>query len=168
MNSNWIDHLDFLPEIKTPIKKLDFKSKMTITLVILGLYFLLSVIPLYGLDPNYISQFESLSILLAAKLGSLISLGIGPLVSGGIILQLLSGADVIKLDKNTKQGKRRYQLLQKGVNVLFVILMNAMYVFSGAIPPAQSSLFNISIIIFQLIFIYTINPYLWMVIKQKA
>ena len=57
---NWIKYLDLLPEVKKPEKKLGFNQKLKWTFIVLGLYFLLSVIPLYGLDSNYTSQFESL------------------------------------------------------------------------------------------------------------
>lgn len=147
----WLEYLKFLPEVKKPDKKLFFNDKLKWTLIVLVLYFLLSVIPLYGLNPDYTSQFESLSILLAAKLGSLISLGIGPIVSGSIILQLLKGAELINIDTNTKKGRERYQALQKGVSIFFIIFMNSMYVLSGAIPPAQGTMFNTLLLIIQLV-----------------
>lgn len=149
---NWVDFLKYLPEVKKPEKKVSFNNKLKWTLIVLVLYFLLSVIPLYGLDSSYVSQFEALSVLLAAKLGSLISLGIGPIVSGSIILQLLNGAGIIDLDTNSKEGREKYQLIQKGVSVFFIILMNSAYVMSGAIPPAQNSALNVIILIVQLIF----------------
>jgi len=147
----WLDYLKFLPEVKKPEKKLGFNDKLKWTITILILYFLLSVIPLYGLNPDYVAQFESLSVLLAAKLGSLISLGIGPIVSGSIILQLLNGAGIININTQSKEGREQYQLLQKGVNVFFIIFMNAMYVLSGAIPPAQGTALNIALLIIQLV-----------------
>ena len=105
----WLDYLKFLPEVKKPEKKLGFNDKLKWTITILILYFLLSVIPLYGLNPDYVAQFESLSVLLAAKLGSLISLGIGPIVSGSIILQLLNGAGIININTQSKEGREQYQ-----------------------------------------------------------
>jgi preprotein translocase subunit SecY len=149
---DWVDYLRILPEVKKPEKKLDFNEKLKWTLIVLGLFFFLSVVPLYGLSSNYVSQLQDLSLILAAKIGSLISLGIGPIVSGSIILQLLKGADVIKLDTNSKEGKEKYQLIQKGISVLFIIVMNAMYVLSGAIPASNASLFNQVIMIAQLVF----------------
>ncbi|MDD4353303.1 MAG: preprotein translocase subunit SecY [Candidatus Nanoarchaeia archaeon] len=149
---DWVDYLRLLPEVKKPEKKLDFNEKLKWTLIVLGLFFFLSVVPLYGLSSNYVSQLQDLSLILAAKIASLISLGIGPIVSGSIILQLLKGADVIKLDTNSKEGKEKYQLIQKGISVLFVIIMNAMYVFSGAIPPASATVFNQIVMIVQLVF----------------
>ncbi|MDD5054005.1 MAG: preprotein translocase subunit SecY [Candidatus Nanoarchaeia archaeon] len=150
--TDWVDYLKYLPEVKKPEKKLDFNEKLKWTLIVLVLFLFLSVVPLYGLAPNFVSQLQDLSLILAAKIGSLISLGIGPIVSGSIILQLLKGADVIKVDTNTKEGKERYQLIQKGISILFIIVMNTMYVLSGAIPPSAPTAFNYAIMIMQLIF----------------
>jgi len=125
-----------LPEVKNPDKALSFKQRAIWTGVALLLYFALSMVPLYGLSEAYVSQFETLSILLAASFGSLITLGIGPIVTGSIIFQLLVGADIIKIDTNTKEGRARYQGVQKLFSIGFTVVENAVYAFSGALPPA--------------------------------
>lgn len=139
------------PEVSKPLKKLSLKEKLIWTGVALLLYFVLSLTPLYGLAPDYVAQFETLAILLAANFGSLISLGIGPIVTGSIMLQLLVGADVIKIDLKTPDGKRKYQAYQKMFSVFFIVFENAAYVLSGALPAATPTMFNISILIIQLI-----------------
>lgn len=143
--------LSYLPAVKKSDKKLGFNDKLLWTGVVLLLYFILSSIPLYGLSSSYVSRFEALSLLLAARLGSLISLGIGPLVSGSIILQLLKSADIIKIDTSSTEGRKRYEAIQKGIGILFIIFMNSMYVFSGAIPPADTGFLNTALLIVQLV-----------------
>jgi len=140
-----------LPEVVTPKKKIPFNDRVKWTIGVLVIYFSLSLVPLYGLSPSYKSQFEMLSILLAAQFGSIITLGIGPIVTGSIILQLLVGADVIKIDTNTPDGKRMYQGIQKIFSIFFVVFENAMYVVSGALPAANPGFMNVFILIFQLI-----------------
>ena len=69
--------IKFLPEVKGPaIKHLSFKKKLKWTLIILVSFFILGVIPLWGLGQNSLEQFDFLSIILAAQFGSIISLGI--------------------------------------------------------------------------------------------
>ena len=145
------EFLNNLPEVKTPKTKVPFNQRIMWTALCLGIYFVLSLVPLYGLSPAYKAQFETISILLAASFGSIITLGIGPIVTGSIILQLLSGAEVIKIDTNTKEGKRRYQGLQKLFSIFFIIFENAVYVLSGALPPASPTALNLFILIIQLI-----------------
>src|SRR3989338_7447075 len=97
------DFLTSLPEVKAPDQKYrSFKEKLKWTLTMLIAYFLLGVIPLFGLGENALQQFEFLSIILGAQFGSLISLGIGPIVTSSIVLQLLVGSGLLKLNTTTR------------------------------------------------------------------
>src|SRR3989344_1100174 len=81
-----------LPEVKSPTeKRLSFNSKLKWTLIILVSYFILSNIAVYGADPGFLEQFEFLAVIIGTNFGSIISLGIGPIVMASIILQLLVG-----------------------------------------------------------------------------
>jgi len=92
----------WLPEVRKPEeKKLSFNVKLKWTLMILVAFFILANIPLYGLAANALSRFEYLAILLGTDFGSIISLGIGPIVMGSIILQLLVGAKILDIDLST-------------------------------------------------------------------
>ncbi|MCW1309737.1 MAG: preprotein translocase subunit SecY [Candidatus Nanoarchaeia archaeon] len=145
------DLLFLLPEVEKPKKRLSLKEKLTWTSIVLILYFVLSLIPLYGLNKNYVSRFEALAVLLAAQFGSLITLGIGPIVTGSIVLQLMMGAEIIKIDTQTPEGKNMYEGLHKLFSVAFIFLENGMYVLSGALPPAYPSILISAIMILQLI-----------------
>jgi preprotein translocase subunit SecY len=140
-----------LPEVETPKRRLYLKSKLLWTGVVLILYFLLSMIPLYGLSPEYKARFEMLAVLLAAQFGSLITLGIGPIVTGSIVLQLLVGAEILKIDLKTPEGRNAYQGLQKAFTIFFIVFENAMYVLSGALPPSTPTGLNVVLLIVQLI-----------------
>src|SRR3989344_1388919 len=119
-----------LPEVKAPLeKKLSFKQKLKWTLIILCLFFILGAIPLFGLGQNALAQFEFLSIILAADFGSLISLGIGPIVTASIVLQLLSGSGLLKLDTTTHEGRTYFQGLQKILTIFFIIFEALIYVY---------------------------------------
>jgi len=77
-----------LPEVRGPTQRLSFKEKLKWTGIILFAFFILSMIPLFGLGQNSLAQFEQLSIILGASFGSIMSLGIGPIVTASIVLQL--------------------------------------------------------------------------------
>lgn len=127
-----------LPEIHGPLqKKLGFKEKLKWTLIILVAFFLLGLIPLYGLGENSLAQFEFLSIILGASFGSIISLGIGPLVTSSIVLQLLNGSGIVKFDLSTAEGKKRYQGIQKLLSLFFIIFEAGIYVFMGGLAPSS-------------------------------
>ena len=129
--------LNNLPEVAGPTqKKLGFKQKLIWTLVILALFFILGHIPVFGASEQVQFQLEQLSIILGASFGSIISLGIGPIVTASIILQLLNGSGLFKFDTTTPEGKRRFQGVQRLLAIGFIIVESAIFVFLGGIAPA--------------------------------
>ncbi|MBS3155438.1 preprotein translocase subunit SecY [Candidatus Woesearchaeota archaeon] len=128
--------LSNLPEVTGPLqKKLSFNEKLKWTIISLVSFFLLSVIPLYGLGPNNLANFEQLSIILGASFGSIMSLGIGPIVTASIVLQLLNGSGLVKFDTSSKEGRMRFQGVQKLLSIFFIIFEAAIYVFMGGLAP---------------------------------
>jgi len=128
-----------LPEVAPPTqRKLGFKEKLKWTMVMLVLFFVLGLIPLFGLGQNALQQFQILSIILGASFGSIISLGIGPLVTASIVLQLLNGSGLIKFDLTTHEGKRTFQGVQKLLSIFFVLFEGAIYVFMGGLAPPEA------------------------------
>jgi preprotein translocase subunit SecY len=125
-----------LPEVAGPTqKKLGFKEKLKWTLLVLVLFFIMGIIPLFGLGDNALAQFEYLSIILGAEFGSIISLGIGPLVTASIVLQLLNGAGIFSFDTKTPEGKRMFQGTQKIVSIFFIVFEAGIYVLMGGLSP---------------------------------
>jgi len=134
--SLWENILTNLPEVAGPEqKKLSFKEKLKWTGVVLVLFFILGLIPLFGLGDNALEQFEMLSLILGAEFGSVISLGIGPLVTASIVLQLLNGSGLVKFDLTTQEGKKRFQGIQKLLSVFFIFFEGATYVYMGGLSP---------------------------------
>lgn len=132
-----------LPEVAPPTqKKLSFKEKLKWTLIVLIIYFVLGLMPLFGLGTNALQRFDYLSIILGASFGSLISLGIGPIVTASIVLQLLNGSGIVKFDLTTHDGKKMFQGVQKLLSFFFVIFEASIYVFMGGLAPAGTSATN--------------------------
>ncbi len=141
----------YLPEVEPPKqKKLSFKEKLKWTAIVLGLFFILGMVPLYGLGKNALAQFDYLSIILGAQFGSLISLGIGPIVTASIVLQLLQGSGILKLDMNSQEGKEKFQAMQKIGAIFFIIFEAVIYVLMGGLAPAAG--FSPWVLIAQLCF----------------
>ena len=129
----------FIPEVAKPTGKLGFKEKLKWTLIILVSYFVLGVIPLYGTTPGALAQFQNLAVLLGARLGSLITLGIGPIVTASIILQLLNGAGILRFDTGTHDGRAKFQATQKLLTYGLIIFEAIIYTFLGGLGPAVGS-----------------------------
>jgi len=143
------DILKNLPEVKSPIeKKLSFNIKLKWTLIILITYFILAHIAIYGADPGFLEQFEFLAIIIGTDFGSIISLGIGPIVMASIILQLLVGSQILEIDTSSVEGRKFFQGLQKLLVFFFILFESIVYVMMGGIKASPGFQY---VVIFQLI-----------------
>src|SRR3989344_5254238 len=123
------DILKNLPEVRGPEeKKLSFNVKAKWTLIILVAFFVMSNISLYGLSSNALERFEYLAVIMGTSFGSIISLGIGPIVMASIILQLLVGSKILDIDTSSVEGKRFFQGLQKLLVFFFILFEAIVYV----------------------------------------
>jgi len=140
---------DYIPEVISPEeKKLAFNTKLKWTLIVLAAFFILANIPLYALSVNALERFKYLAIILGTDFGSIISLGIGPIVMASIILQLLTGAGIINIDTNTVEGKKFFQGVQKLLVFFFIIFEASVYVLMNGLQAVPG---YTGIVIFQLI-----------------
>lgn len=127
---------DRLPAVTRPEGHVQFRTKMFWVFVILILYFVLTNVFIYGLDrANVIDFFSSLRAILAGAQGSLMHLGIGPIVTGSIIMQLFAGAKIINLNLRDDEDKSVYQGTQK-LLVIIMILVEAVPQVFGFLTPA--------------------------------
>ncbi len=124
-----------LPAVSRPEGHVHFKKKLTWTLSILVLYFALSNVPLFGMSPESIDLFEQYRAFFAGASGSLLLLGIGPIVTASIVLQLLVGADVIKMDLSNPQDQAIFQGVQKLLVFVMIILTALPQILGGYIKP---------------------------------
>ena len=137
--SIWNTILNNLPEVEGPSQKfLSFKEKLKWTLVVLVIFFVLGVMPLFGLGINQLERFQFFSVILGAEFGSIISLGIGPIVTASIVLQLLNGSGILKLDLTKPEGKKTFQGLQKLMAIFFIIFESAVFVLMGGLSPGAA------------------------------
>lgn len=94
-----------------------------------------------------------LRMMLASNRGSLMELGIQPLITSGMILQLLAGAKIITMDPKVDEDKELFQTATKVFGLLFTFAEASAYVFSGVYGTvAQLGYFNAFLIIAQLTF----------------
>lgn len=119
----------YIPEVVKPEeKKLGFNIKLKWTLIVLASFFILANIPLFGLSNNALARFEYLAIILGTEFGSIISLGVGPIVMASIILQLLTGSGILNIDTTTDEGKKFFQGVQKILVLFFIVFEAFIYV----------------------------------------
>ena len=124
--------LELIPEVQRPIRDIPFTEKLKWTAIVLIVYFLMGTIDVYTGGNQIPAQFEYLQTIFASKLGSLITLGIGPIVTAGIIMQLLVGSEIIKLDLNNHENRALFQGLQKLFAIVLCFVESIMFVAAGA------------------------------------
>jgi preprotein translocase subunit SecY len=108
------------------------------TLAILLLYFTLTNIDIFGLSPESQDIFGIYRALLAGASGSLLHLGIGPIVTASIVLQLLKGAGILQIDTSDARGQVMYMGLQKLLIFVMIIVEALPMVASGLMMPDPS------------------------------
>ncbi len=154
-----------MPAVTQPKGHVHFRSKMFWTVGILLLYFLLTNIYLFGVDQaTIIDLFASYRAILAGAQGTLMDLGIGPIVTGSIIMQLFTGAKIINLDLTDDEDKGMYQGTQKVLVVTMIFVEAIPQVFGyitpsasivsslGSVSPGNGLLLAESIVVAQLVF----------------
>ncbi len=114
---------DRLPAVSRPEGHVHFRTKMMWVVLVLLLYFALTNVYLYGLDrTRVVDFFSSLRAILAGAQGSVMHLGIGPIVTGSIIMQLFAGAKIIRLDLTKEEDKAVYQGTQKFLVIIMIFV----------------------------------------------
>jgi preprotein translocase subunit SecY len=124
-----------LPAVASPEKHVHFKDKLWWTLGVLVLYFALANVPLFGMSQDSVDLFESYRAFFAGASGTLVLLGIGPIVTASIVLQLLVGADIIKLDLSDPRDQSFFQGAQKFLVFVMIILEALPQLLGGYIQP---------------------------------
>jgi preprotein translocase subunit SecY len=117
--------LKYIPEVELPKGHVPFKEKMIWTIAILFLFFVMGVVYPVNIGPTDLPiSYQQFAIVFASHMGTIISAGIGPIVTASIILQLLVGAKMIDIDLSKPEGKALFQGAQK-VLTLFVAVFEA-------------------------------------------
>ena len=124
-----------LPAVASPEKHVHFKTKLWWTLGVLVLYFALANVPLFGMSKDSVDLFETYRAVIAGASGSLILLGIGPIVTASIVLQLLVGADIIKMDLSNPKDQAFFQGAQKFLVLVMIILEALPQLLGGYLQP---------------------------------
>jgi len=120
-----------LPEIKVPARKVSFNEKIFWTAIVLIVYLVMSEIALYGITSDIQDQFGALRVIFASNRGTLMELGIGPIVTAGLILQLLSGSAIIKCDMSNPEDRGLFTIASKVFSIVLTGVQAGAYLISG-------------------------------------
>lgn len=143
-----------LPEVTTAERKVPFKEKVMWTAITLLIFLVCCQIPLYGIQTNNSSDpFYWMRVILASNRGTLMELGISPIVTSGLVMQLLAGSNIIQVDQTQKEDRALFQGAQKLFGILITIGEAVAYVLSGMYGDVKDlGAGNAILIIIQLFF----------------
>merc|ERR1712023_387389 len=121
-----------LPEVAQPDRKIPFKEKILWTAITLFIFLVCCQIPIYGCKTNKSSDpFYWMRVILASNRGTLMELGISPIVTSGLVMQLLAGSKIIDVDQGLKSDRELFQGAQKLFGMVITIGEALAYVLSG-------------------------------------
>ena len=97
------------------------KEKIVWTGITLFIYLICSQIPLYGVAKNSNADpFYWMRVILASNRGTLMELGITPIVTASMVMQLLAGTKIIEVDQTLRDDRSLFSGAQKR-NLLFIM-----------------------------------------------
>lgn len=124
-----------LPEVEIPKRRIPFKERMLWSAFAVVAFLILAQIPLWGITPREESYFGLLRYVLASHAGSLVELGIGPIVTAGIIMQLLVGSKIIGLNLRERRDRALFTGVQKFLAMVIGVIQAAMFALGGWYGP---------------------------------
>jgi preprotein translocase SecY subunit len=120
-----------LLEIKKPERKVSFNEKLFWTAIVLVVFLVMTEIPLYGIASSNNDSFGQLRVIFASNRGTLMELGIGPIVTAGLILQLLVGSSIIKCDMSNPEDRGLFTSASKVFSIILTAVQAVAYIISG-------------------------------------
>lgn len=112
--------VDVYPSIAKPEGHVRFNQKLWTTVLVLIIYFGMTNVLIWGMSGSALDIFSGFRAIMAGASGSIMHLGIGPIVTGSIIMQLFAGAKIINLDLQDSNDKQMYQGVQKLVVLIMI------------------------------------------------
>mmetsp|Transcript_93563 Transcript_93563/g.292649 ORF Transcript_93563/g.292649 Transcript_93563/m.292649 type:complete len:475 (+) Transcript_93563:92-1516(+) len=121
-----------LPEVQAPDRRIPFKEKILWTSISLFVFLVCCQIPLYGIMTSKSADpFYWMRVILASNRGTLMELGISPIVTSGMVMQLLAGSKIIEVDQSLKEDRMLFSGAQKLFGMLITMGEAVAYVMSG-------------------------------------
>ncbi|KAL0866079.1 hypothetical protein Bca101_045197 [Brassica carinata] len=147
--------LPYLPEVQSAFekkKKVPLREKVIYTLTTLFVFLVCSQLPLYGIHSTTgADPFYWMRAILASSRGTLMELGVGPIITSGLVIQLLTGSKIIQVTE--EEDHALLNAAQKLQGVLIALSQAVTYVLSGMYGPvAQLGVGNALLIVLQLVF----------------
>jgi protein transport protein SEC61 subunit alpha len=123
--------ISVLPEVSKPERKIQFREKVLWTAITLFIFLVCCQIPLFGImSSDSADPFYWLRVIMASNRGTLMELGISPIVTSGLIMQLLAGAKILEVG-DTPRDRALFNGAQKLFGMIITLGQSIVYVMTG-------------------------------------
>jgi len=142
----------FLPEVSPPEKRPGFGAKLAWTAVALVVYLVMCEIPLYGAKTaGGADPFLYMRVIFASRRGTLMELGIGPIVTAGLVLQLLVASRMIECDFTNPEDRALFTAANKFLSIILTAANALAYILGGFYSGRELDFVTASIVFAQLV-----------------
>ncbi|MEZ0393961.1 MAG: preprotein translocase subunit SecY [Desulfurococcaceae archaeon] len=123
----------YLPTVERPRMRPSLYERLGWTALALIAYIVMANTFLYGIPTQGIQaspQILLLQVIFASNRGTLMELGIGPIVTAGLIMQILAGAKMIEIDLSDPEDRKKFTAAQKSLAVILAAFEASLYAVS--------------------------------------
>ncbi|KAL6122266.1 protein transport protein sec61 alpha subunit [Nucleospora cyclopteri] len=141
--------LPIIPEVKTPLRQLAMNDKLVWTLLAILIYAVASQIPLFGMvNTQSKDPLEWLRIMMASNRGTLMDIGIGPVITASMFMNLLTTTGFVVVDHSIAEDRILFDCLQKLFGIAVTVIQAVVQIQTGFYGPPQNIPQSFKIIIF--------------------
>ena len=118
----------YLPQVPKPKKKLPLQTTTYLWCgLALLIYMVMGQTPLFGATTPEFDFLAFARVIFASQQGTLVELGIGPIVTAGLLMQLLRGSDILKFDFKKPEERGVFQTATKMVTYIVIVAESLVY-----------------------------------------
>jgi len=117
----------YIPQVPKPKKKIPLQVRLMWCGLALFIYMIMGQTPLYGATVPAFDFLAFARVIFASQQGTLIELGIGPIVTAGLLMQLLKGSEIFHLDFKKPEDRELYQTATKIVTYIVIVAESSLY-----------------------------------------
>jgi len=117
----------YIPQVPKPKKKISLPVRLLWCGLALFVYMIMSQTPLFGATTPDFDFLAFARVIFASQQGTLVELGIAPIVTGGLLMQLLRGSDIIQFDFKKPEERGIFQTATKIVTYIVIVAESIVY-----------------------------------------
>jgi len=127
----------YLPQVPKPKRKISLQTKLLWCGACVTIYMVMGQTLLFGATTPEFDFLAFARVIFASQQGSLVELGIGPIVTAGLLMQLLRGSDILKFDFKRPEERGIFQTATKMLTYFVIIIEGAVYAWAVYGPNIQ-------------------------------